>query len=51
MRLNVKDYFMSSESNKQQVKRPGNGKCHINDDILIGHCFIDQVLFTFITIL
>lgn len=41
---------MSSESNKQQVEKTANIKCHINDDRLIGHFFI-QVHFIFIATL
>lgn len=52
MRLNIRDYFMSSESpHKQQVKKTANIKCHINDDRLIGHFFIHQVHFIFIATL
>lgn len=47
IRLNIRDYFMSSESNKQQLKKTGNVKGHINDNGCTGHFFLHQVHFIF----
>lgn len=42
---------MSSEGNKQQLKKTGSGKRHINDAGRIGHVFLHQVHFIFIATL
>lgn len=47
IRLNIRNYFMSSESSKQQLKKSGNVKGHIHDDEHIGHFFLHQVHFIF----